>query len=301
MYFKQLQVFKKVAQLRSFSSASNELYLSQSTISSHISNLEKSLNVKLFIRSKSKVELTIIGEILLQYVNQILSLINEAEETIVNYQNGLSGSLSIATSHTLCNWVLPDLLKIFKYKYPSIDIILHTSFTDQTIEQVINKDVQFGIIRTPSPIFNDPRLISKIVEIDDTILITSPSHVLNKIKDITLSRVCHEPFIVYGKGTSLWPQIKSVFVQAGLEPKISMELNDIHAVKLMVKLGMGIAFIPSISCKEELEQGILKSPKILDCPPIKRHSSLIYRKDQIITGPVEKFIRLFDEHEVINI
>ena len=79
MQLKQLEVFVHVARLKSFSKAAEALYLTQPTISAHISALENELGTKLVVRSTKEIQLTATGSVLFSYANQILGLCERAE------------------------------------------------------------------------------------------------------------------------------------------------------------------------------------------------------------------------------
>lgn len=296
MDFKHLKVFDKICEHKNFSNAAKDLYISQPTVSAHIKSLEKSLGLKLFKRkNKTMGNLTDAGIILYKYTNQILSLVKEAEDSLRHYKQGFAGSLSLATSHTFCNWYLPNILESFKHKFPSVEITLHTEFTPKIIDMVYNSEVHFSIARTGSPTFMDNRLKSEYIGVDPSVFIVSANHRLVKSNEVSIKEIIKEPFIVFGKKSSYWTQIQNIFTNEGVEPKISMELNDINAVKKMIEINMGISILPLISVQNELEKGTLKTINVVGFPSIMRYSHLIYQKDLIITGPIENFLKFIKE------
>ena len=290
----ELKIFSAVANYENFSIAARELYLSQATISTRIKSLEAQLGLILFTRNRSKVEITSAGRLLLRYAQQLLSLAQEAEHTLLCFKTGKQGLLSFAASHTLYNWILPDIIRRFRQKNPDIEVMMNTAFSGETIRMVANGEVQFGFIRTPSSFFSDERFCSKLLEKDNTCFFASPKHHIFRNKHLTLEKLAHEPLVVYGSSTSYWPQIKSVFAQAGLSPKVAFELNDIQAVKWMVELGSGIGYLPEIALKSELGNGTFRILAMEDCPPIERYSFLIYLKNSVHAGVMKEFIEFIE-------
>lgn len=291
MELRHLRIFHEIARCSSFSKAAKKLYLSQPTVSAHMKTLETSLGLKLFTK---KNELTEAGEILFQYSTKILAAVEEAKNAMENYKNGLAGSFSLVTSHTICHWVLPELLLQFKRKYPSINIVLYSEFSPKSIELILNRKVHFGIIRTEDENFSHPKLISQTIAADHSSVIISADHPLAKLEHVTVDQLLKVPLILYGKHTSYWKQIQNAYAAVGASPQIGMELNDINAVKLMVRRGMGIALLPDISVEEELRQGLLKRLHVKKFPTIKRYSTLIYHKDLIPVGHIGHFIEFIN-------
>jgi DNA-binding transcriptional LysR family regulator len=290
MDIKQLEVFNSICKQKNFSNAAKELVISQPTVSAHIKSLEGNLGLQLFNRkNKAMGNLTEAGKILFQYSNQILSLVREAETSLDNYKKGYSGALSIATSHTFCNFYLPNILENFKQKYPSVNIILHTEFTPRMVEMVYNREVHFAVARTSSPNFNENQLQSELIGQDSSVFVVSPQHRFADSKHITIEDIVEEQFIVFGRKSSYWPQVNNLFTSKGLKLKTSMELNDIHAVIKMLEINMGISNLPLIAVQSELKKGTLKTITVEGFPEIVRYSHLVYRKDLILTGPVKNF------------
>lgn len=118
MNLKQLEAFVYVADGGSFSKAARELYLTQPTVSAHISSLEKELNVRLFVRNTKEVNLSEDGRLLYEYAKQMIEL----EEKIVDVflENGKKDvkCITIAASTIPAQYILPEILARFSRQYP---------------------------------------------------------------------------------------------------------------------------------------------------------------------------------------
>lgn len=298
MDFKQILSFQKVARLKSFSKASKELYLSQPTITSHIIDLEKELDMKLLSRSKTKVELTETGEMLLKYVNQIIALHDEAVGAIKSVKKGNIGSLKLALSDVDCYWLFP-LLKKFQLFHANVDIGLSVIGTaSKIIDTVLNRKAHFAFIRHESPLYVDPLLNSKTIDEYEAIIVFSAKHKFAQISEVTLKDISQETLIGYGKKSRFWNQVERVFYNAGLVPKVSLELSDHHTVKQLLQTSWGMAFLPYICVKEEIEQGLLKTVPIKDCPPIKRYLVMISRRDLPMTDLSRSFLEMINRADI---
>src|SRR5699024_1862327 len=160
MDLKHLKTFNTICKLKNFTEAAKELYISQSTVSLHIKTLEEYLGLRLFSRkNRARGQLTDAGKILYQYSQQLISLMDETQQSLINFKEGISGSLSLAVSHTVCTWNLPDILRRFNKLFPLIDVILYSEFSPKIIEMVSNREVHLGIIRNFNRNIPNSRLV----------------------------------------------------------------------------------------------------------------------------------------------
>jgi len=298
--FDELDIFIMISKYKSFSAAARHMYLSQATISTKIKNLEHKLGVPLFYRNNSIVSITEAGSAFMPYAQQMLSLKKESETHMDDFKHGSRGRISLAASHTICDWVLPDIIRKFRKDSKNIDFVLHTSFTNDTIDKVLSGEVQFGLIRMPHAHFSDDRFYSKLLEVDKTFFFAHPNHALFHIKEPTMRRIAKELLIVYGAPTSYWPQIKNVFEMQGLVPNPALEFNDIHAVKLYAQLSSYIGYLPELTLQHEIRQHTLKIIPLKDYVPIKRYSLLIYLKDRYLTGISKDFVDFINSLDILD-
>ncbi len=288
MDFKQMISFQQVAYYKSFSKASQKLFFSQPTVTSHISELERELEVKLFYRNKSKVDLTPFGETFLLYVNQIIALQDEALKTLESQKVGKLGNIKLALIGSAGYWVFP-LIEKFKNNNKKIDFEIRVTNNNSIIEMVTNRQAHFGFISKMNN-FTHPLLVSRAVAYYESNIVFSPNHRFAKFNEITLSDISKEPLIIYGKKTDYYDQIVNLFNDAGLIPKIHMDAYDYQTIKIFLQKTSSVAFLPNMCVEEEISNGTLKTLPIKDCPSTTRSTTLIYRHDTVFTQPLELFL-----------
>ena len=120
MDIRKLEVFRKVYELKSFSRAGDETYLSQPTVSGHIKYLEDYLECKLFDRLGKEVVPTRAGDILYEYAVEIIDLREKAEYALNQFQGKMKGKLLIGGSTIPGGYILPLLLGAFRSKYKDV-------------------------------------------------------------------------------------------------------------------------------------------------------------------------------------
>ncbi|WP_338471730.1 selenium metabolism-associated LysR family transcriptional regulator [Niallia sp. XMNu-256] len=142
----QLFVFTKVVEHRSFSKAAEDIYLSQSTVSSHIHSLEKSLNVTLFDRVGRESILTPYGERLYKWALKLLQLKDEALLDLNEGMSHMKGNIRIAASSVPGQFIIPKMVKIFRKDHQGVTFYVDQSSSKGVAERVLNGSVDFGIL-----------------------------------------------------------------------------------------------------------------------------------------------------------
>ena len=123
MNFLHLKYFLLVAEELNITRAAERLYISQQSLSNHISNMEKELNVKLFTRSP-KLSLTYAGDLLVETATQILDLHSQFLAKVGDINRHYMGVLRLGISHTCGLALLPDILPQFQAEFPMVEFSL---------------------------------------------------------------------------------------------------------------------------------------------------------------------------------
>src|SRR5215212_2669798 len=168
----QLEAFVQVASHRSFSKAAETLFLTQPSVTARIQALEKELGEDLFERSGRAVRLTDAGATFLPYAERVLKDVLEGRDALEALRHGDFGNLRIGSALTISTYVLPKILKTFRARYPGVDVAIRTGRSDQVLEQVLNDEVQVGIVRA----LVHPEVETVHLYDDDVVLVTDPNH-----------------------------------------------------------------------------------------------------------------------------
>ena len=117
MELRQLKYFVKVAEMLSFSKAAKALYITQSTLSQQIKQLEDELDIALFFRNNHNVSLTEAGETFLEGARKVLAEADDNKARILDLTLGCSGRLNIGVTHSFGS-ILTEPVMAFKKEYP---------------------------------------------------------------------------------------------------------------------------------------------------------------------------------------
>ncbi|WHY85128.1 selenium metabolism-associated LysR family transcriptional regulator [Neobacillus novalis] len=142
----QLYVFTKVVEHKSFSKAAEDIFLSQSTVSSHIQGLEKMLGIRLFDRVGRESILTPQGERLYQWALKLLLIKDQALLDLKQGMTELRGMVKIAASSVPGQFIIPEMVKQFRKDYPEVLFHINQSSSKIVAEKVLNGSVDIGIL-----------------------------------------------------------------------------------------------------------------------------------------------------------
>ncbi len=280
---KHLETFCRVAELKSFSKAGQQLFLTQPTVSGHILSLEKSLSLRLFDRSGREVRLTKAGKIFLQYASRMLRLKQELVNALYDFSQGIHGELSIGASTIPGEYLLPKMLSAFKKDHPHLTISLKISDTKEVIQWVVDDLVEFGLIGAK---LNRPSLHYEKFAEDEIIPVALSTHPLSKKKRIPLEEVMKQPWIIREEGSGTQMVVDKTLRKKGRTLKqfhVVMEMGSTSSVKEGVKAGLGFAFLSKRAVEDELKWGLLSKIDIEELEPILRPIYIVSRQGRTLS------------------
>ncbi|MDM5236206.1 LysR family transcriptional regulator [Bacillus cereus] len=272
MNIENIEAFIYVCQLGSFNKAAEALYLTQPSVTARIQSLEREINIKLFHRNGNKISLTEKGEYFFPHAQRILQSYQEAKYGL--QQVTLPYDLVIGSALSISNNILPEILPSFKSEFKDVRIKIATGHSQDILQKVINKEVDFGIVRTET----HPQVESIRLYNDPIGLFVPRNHILLKEEKVTIEHVSKQPLIFFDYGSMDWLMIHRLFSSNDVSPTISLEVDNMETAKNLVIKGMGISFLPEHCVKQELENGELIRVEMT--PPVKINISIdfIYLK-----------------------
>lgn len=297
MNLKQLEAFVQVAEGGSFSKAAKELFLTQPTISSHISSLERELNARLFVRNTKEVSLSEDGIKLYKYAKQMLDLQREIEVTFGMDEEGESHAVTIAASTIPAQYLLPEVLTRFSERYPQEQIRIQETDSSKVVMQIVDHRVDIGFTGTVL----EKKHCKYIPFYKDELVIITPNTpkyqelAQGNKEDISWIKKEHVIMREEGSGTRKEAelQLKGAGVKfAGLDIIASIENQE--TIKKSVRQGMGISILSKLATADEVANGeILAFP--IPNSDAGRDINLVYNKNYQMTRSAERFIKVVKE------
>jgi len=292
---RQLQVFLAVWKKKSFSKATQEVNLTQPTISGHIKSLENTIGTKLFDRSGRDVIPTKAGHILYPYAKKIIQLQKQAQKELALFQKGDQGNLEIGGSNIPGQYILPELVGKFKENHKDIKVNLKVSDTHRITEAISIGDIEIGIV---GAILNYPDLkFNKFLD-DELVLICPPKTNPISEDEIEIEKLKQLPFIVREAGsgtrTSTEKQLKKILGFSFSSFNIVAEFGSNEAIKQAVKAGIGCAIVSKRSIEDDVRFGRLR---IISIKGVKlyREFYLVHHNSRTLSPLAEAFMKFLKD------
>jgi DNA-binding transcriptional LysR family regulator len=256
MDLRQLQCFCAVARHRHFTRASEELGLSQSSVSHHIRQLEASLGVELFVRTSRAVRLTRAGETLLPRAEEIAGQLTAAESEMQQFTGLMRGRLVLGTMRALGPIQLPRLLRAFSERYPGIDIAMREHTTERMLEMLATGELDAAFIQAPEQLV--PGVKTHTLHVEDFVIVVGPDHRLAARKEVALSELAREDFIVFTRGTGIDTAFRNACREAGFEPHAKFESSALQTVRALAAAGLGVTMLPRSFAEDEASATVIR-------------------------------------------
>lgn len=281
---RQLQVFEAVARMESFTRAAEELHLSQPAVSMQVSQLERQVGLPLFEQMGKRIFLTGAGNEMRHYARQILGLVAEATKVVDDMKGLRHGILDISVA-TTANDFAARLIAAFSGAHVELQYRLDVTNRETLLRQLEANEKDLVIMGRPpqgSDLEATPFMENPLV------VIAAPGHSLGTLKQIPLSRLVAETFVLRERASGTRTAIERFFSAQGIGLTSSMEMTSNEAIKQAVRAGLGLGIVSLHTVPLELETGRLRVLDVQDFP-ILRHWYVVHRRDKRLSTAAQSF------------
>ena len=290
--FRQLEVFRAVAETRSFTRASHMLFISQSTVSEHVRELEETLRVRLFERNRRTVALTAAGEKLLEYGQRVFSTLEEAESATQSMRDPYSGRFAFGCASTTLLYQLPPVLAEYASRYPHVELAINSGTIQEVATQMWSGALDLALVVLPLTSAE----FKKIVLFEESFVVVVPAHHrLASPRRFEIAALAEERFVLHRRDQNTRKMLDRFFFKHKITPKVAIELSETEAIKEMVARGLGVSVLPSSAFPRWRRVAGLKTFPIHD-PELKRTLALVYLRGKGLRPPVQAMIDLLLKH-----
>lgn len=260
-----LRYFVAVAEAGSIRKASEQLYVSGSSINRQILNVEEELGIPLFERQPGGLKPTAAGELLLHAARRWHREQDQVKRQMEDLKGLRRGHVRIAVIEALSKGLVPDIIAGLHLQYPGISFSLDFMDNQSIVNELINGDVDLGIVLSPH--------ISKDLQIRASLeapagLVLLPDHPLAGHQQLRFSEVAGLPMIMPGEPLALADYLKGVIHATGSVVNIPVTTNNVQMIKSLVIKKAGVGVLSWLDVIDEVKSGELAFVKLTD-PLIK--------------------------------
>ena len=274
--------------------AAERLYTSQPGVSKQLKLLEEELGLQLFTRKgKSLGGITAAGDQVIERARLIMQEVDNIRSLASDYYHEEEGTLSIATTHTQARYVLPDVIREFRKRYPKVGLNLHQGTSEQIADMVAANEIDFAIATGSRDLFNNLLLVPSY-HWDRTIIVPK-DHELTKLDGkASLHDLAKYPLVTYVFSFGGQSSLKRAFANEGLEPDVVFTARDADVIKTYVRMGLGVGIVASMAedCDDKKDLTTVSAEGLFP-----RSTTWIgFRKEAVLRRYMLDFVQLFAPH-----
>lgn len=282
------KVFCQVGKSKSFSKASKELYMTQPAVSQAIMQLERELDVRLFNRTPKGVSLTNEGNLLFEYVNSAINLINAGEEKILEFKDLTVGELKIGVGDTISKYFILQYLELFHNRYPNIKFKIINGTTLELCALIKSGEINIAICNFP---IDDNSLELKPCREVRDIFVCGEKYKDLSTEKISLEEMVKYPLIFLEPNSNSRKYVEKFMISKGIKISPEFELGSFDLLLEFAKINLGIACVVKEFSKDYLEKGLLYEVNTLEEIP-SRSIGVCYLKDVPLSLASAKFVEI---------
>lgn len=279
MTITQLQYVLAVAEHKNFTLAAEKCFVTQPTLSMQIQKVEEELNILIFDRSKKPIQLTDIGQ---KIVNQAKNIVNEANriKDIVEQQKGfIGGEFRLGIIPTIMPTLLPMFLNNFIKKYPKVKLIIEELNTDEIITRLNNGHLDAAIASTP---LMEEKIKEIVLYFEPFVAYVPNNHSVSDKEEIEVSDLNIDEILLLQDGHCFRDGILNLCKNQKTNENSSFKIES-GSFETLIKLadeGLGITLLPYLHTLDLKEENKAKLRQFREPKPA-REVSLIYPKSEL--------------------
>jgi DNA-binding transcriptional LysR family regulator len=291
----QMETFLAVAEERSFSRAAARLHRTQPAVSQAIAKLEGELGEVLFERSSRDGTLTDAGEVLREYAAKLLNLRSEAAGALTELRALHRGRLNMAANEYTCLCLLP-LLDEFRRQNPRIKLAVQRSLASRISDEVLMHSVELGVLSFRP---DDAQVKSMVVYRDEMAFVVNPKHPLAGAEKVSIRQLGAQNFIAHNISSPQRLKVIQTFKRHKTPLQMGVELPSLEAIKRFVEMGNGVALVPRLTVRTELQSGTLVRVQVPELQ-IERKLRLVYRRQASLSHAALAFLKVVEDYASVH-
>jgi DNA-binding transcriptional LysR family regulator len=251
MEVRQLQTFCVLVEELNFTRTAERVHTVQSNVTSQIKALEAELGTQLFDRLAKRVLLTEAGHRFLPYAERALAAMEQGQRA-VKFGSEPAGPLRIGAPESVLTYRLPEVLKLFRKRYPQVEVIFRPGMDEKPADALESGKLDLAICM--SDVVEGDQLCSIALRKEEVYLFATPDHPLTKVKAVHAKDLLHEALLLTESGCGYRSKLDRQLALANVRPQRITEFSSVEAIKQCVAAGMGLGLLPRIVIAGELKK-----------------------------------------------
>jgi DNA-binding transcriptional LysR family regulator len=251
MEVRQLHTFCVLVQELNFTRTAERVHTVQSNVTSQIQSLEAELGSPLFDRLAKRVLLTDAGHRFLPYAEKALAAMEQGQRA-VKFGSEPAGPLRIGAPESVLTYRLPEVLKIFRKRYPQVEVIFRPGMDDKLTNSLESGKLDLAI--SMSDRIEEEQLRFIRMRTEEIYLFGSPDHPLTNAKKVYAKDLLDQTLLLTEAGCGYRKKLDTQLALANIRPQHITEFSSVEAIKQCVLAGMGFGLLPRIVIACELKK-----------------------------------------------
>ncbi len=292
MTITQLKYVLAVAEHQNFTVASEHCFVTQPTLSMQIQKLEDELDIQIFNRRKKPIQLTIIGE---KIVEQAKIIVNESNRIndIVDQQKGyIGGEFKLGIIPTVMPTLLPMFLKTLVKKYPKVNLVIEELTTEDIVKKLSDGHIDAALAATP---LENESIKERVLYYEPFVAFIPENHRLHTQKEINSSDLELEDILLLEEGHCFKSSVINICnsFKKDTSAHFHLESGSFNTLIKLSKENMGMTLLPYLHTMD-LSKDDQKYLRQFTAPAPAREVSLIFHKSQLKMQLIEALKEVID-------
>lgn len=242
MDLRQIEVFLAVMENSTVTQTAQRLNVTPGAVSLQLQGLAQELRTNLFVRDGRRIVPTPQAHRFAQHAREVMRKIREIEQDFADSAVTDQRPFHFACGATTLIYRMGPALRTLRKRFPQADVHVTVAATERIVEGLLNARFDLGLVSLP---VTQPLL--KIVPLfDEELLVIRPSHVIPKdgVLPVNPEELARARFLLFPKESNMRTMIDRFFGELQISPRVTMEADDVEAIKRMVEAGFGYSILP---------------------------------------------------------
>lgn len=285
MTITQLKYALAVAEYKNFTTASENCFVTQPTLSMQIQKLEDELDVIIFNRKKKPIELTSIGKKIIEQAKVIVDESNRINDIVDQQKGFIGGEFKLGIIPTITPTLLPLFLRTFIKKYPKVNLIVEELTTEEILHKITEGHLDVGIAATP---LENSAIKERVLYYEPFVGFLNNDHRLSSKKKITVDDLDIEDILLLEDGHCFKDSVLNLCknLNRSKADQFKLASGNFNTLMKLSKEGLGMTLLPYLQTLD-LNETDRQHLKEFENPAPAREVSLIYHKSQLKMHMIE--------------